>query len=102
MALLEASIPSPSRLRISLNPTPVAAPSNYLQLLAESIRSEGTVRSPLMGSEKAGIGAGGRTSALDTGVPEPSSGLDETIYKAKALYACTGVRGFFCEHLLTL
>ena len=68
---------------------------------AGSIRNESTVGSPLMGSGNAGIGAGGGNSPLNSGVPEPSPGSDGTVYKAKALYACTLSGGTFSMHLLT-
>lgn len=54
-----------------------------------SLRGDSTVGSPLMGSGNAGIGAGGGNSPLNSGVPESSPGADGTVFKAKALYACT-------------
>ena len=54
-----------------------------------SIRGDSTVGSPLMGSGNAGIGAGGGTSPMNSGVPEPTPGSDGAVHKAKALYACT-------------
>ena len=89
MAPLEASIPSSPNLRISLNPILAVAPSNYLQLLAGPIHDDKTVGSPLVDSDKAGNGAGGGTSSPNSSTPEPYPGLDETICKARALYACT-------------
>jgi len=60
-----------------------------------SIRNESTVGSPMMSSGNAGIGAGGGNSPLNSGVPEPASGgSDGTVYKAKALYACTFIDTF--------
>lgn len=53
-----------------------------------SIRNESTVGSPLMGSGNAGIGAGGGSSPLNSGVPETVPGSDGTVYKARAVYAC--------------
>jgi len=67
-----------------------------------SIRNESAVGSPLMGSGNAGIGAGGGNSPLNSGVPEPvSGGSDSTVYKAKALYACTLSSETFWIRLLT-
>jgi SHO1 osmosensor len=66
-----------------------------------SIRNESTVGSPLMGSGNAGIGAGGGNSPLNSGVPETTSrGSDGTVYKAKALYACTLSSDTFWTRLL--
>lgn len=67
-----------------------------------SIRNESTVGSPLMSSGNAGIGAGGGNSPLNSGVPDPASGgSDSTVYKAKALYACTLFIDTFLTRLLT-
>ena len=66
-----------------------------------SIRNESTVGSPLMGSGNAGIGAGGGNSPLNSGVPEPTSGSDGTVYKAKALYACRFSRDVSLTCILT-
>jgi len=57
---------------------------------AGSARNE-SVGSPQMGSGNAGIGAGGGSSPLNSGVPEhPAPGPDGTVYRAKAVYAYTG------------
>ena len=56
---------------------------------AGSVRGESTVGSPLMGSGDAGIGPGGGTSPMNSGIPDTSPVSYGTVYTASALYACT-------------